>query len=498
MSRLSRRLHRLHRALGSALCALLFVWFASGAVMTVAGFPRYTERERLRDAEPLPADLALEWPAEVQRFVARGELAGGALRLVNSEGVPRWLVREGSGRRSVYRAAAPFSIAAVSAPRAKALAERVTGFSARSVERLEAADQWTVPLPSAYFPLWRVALDDPDASELYLAASSGEIVQRTQRGERLLAWLGAIPHWIYPTLLRRERVLWKRSVITLACAALLLTACGMWIGVETQRKLRRRRGLIVRDASLRWHQRLGLGFGVLVASWLGSGILSFTPFDWTDSGGAELEAQAQLVGVFAPAALANVAAALAACQTELSVRELSLHSLAGVPLAVCADADGGTRVVRLHAAHAVPTRELDPTLRVAIADALRTGAVELVVRRLDRPDDYYYPTHASPELALPVLRIERSDAARSTLYIDLRRAELVAFHTERTRLERWLFHGLHSWDLPALYRVTWLWRSLLWLAMALGSALSLLGASMALRRVRRRRLAARRHRAEEA
>ena len=47
MARLLRRLHRLHRALGSVLCVLMASWFLSGAVMTFAGFPYYLPRARL-------------------------------------------------------------------------------------------------------------------------------------------------------------------------------------------------------------------------------------------------------------------------------------------------------------------------------------------------------------------------------------------------------------------------------------------------------------------
>jgi hypothetical protein len=75
-----------------------------------------------------------------------------------------------------------------------------------------------------------------------------------------------------------------------------------------------------------------------------------------------------------------------------------------------------------------------------------------------------------------------ADAEHTTLYLDAHTGALAALHTDRTRLERWLYHGLHSWDLPGLYQNVGLWRGLVWLAMSLGALLSGLGLTMALRR----------------
>jgi hypothetical protein len=488
MGRLSRRLHHLHRALGSVLCGLLLVWFASGAVMTLSGFPRYSERERLQDAEPLPVGLDAALPESLAQWLEQAGLAQGTLRLVSHAGSARWIVQRG-GKREAYAVAPPFELAPLSAAEAKLRAERLLEAPVREVQQLSGPDQWTVPLSLGHFPLWRVAMDDALGSELYLSAASTEVVQRSERTERVLAWLGAIPHWIYPTVLRRERELWKNSVILLASAALLLTLCGLWIGLETQRQLsQRRQPRPVRDPYLRWHQRIGLGFGLLVTSWLFSGILSFTPFDWTGSADSFASAHTRLSGGFARAAQERVGAALQSCQREQNaVAEVWLRSLAGVPLVLCVARDGETRVVRLDQAELTSRAQLDASLVALAVRALTPVASAATTQRLEQADLYYYPTHGEPELALPVLRVDLDDAQHSAFYLDLRRGELAMQHTDRTRLERWLYHGLHSWDLPVLYGHRTLWRCCLWLAMLLGGSLSLLGTLMALRRWQRRR-----------
>jgi len=100
-------------------------------------------------------------------------------------------------------------------------------------------------------------------------------------------------------------------------------------------------------------------------------------------------------------------------------------------------------------------------------------------------DAYHYPTHGSPDAALPYARIALQDEEQTTYYVDPARARLLAMHTTRTRLARWLFQGLHCIDLPPLYEQRVLWRTLMIGAMALGGALSGLGLLMTWRRWRR-------------
>jgi hypothetical protein len=110
-------------------------------------------------------------------------------------------------------------------------------------------------------------------------------------------------------------------------------------------------------------------------------------------------------------------------------------------------------------------------------------------------DAYHYPTHGSPDAALPYARVVLEDDEQTTYYVDPARAQLLRRHTARTRLERWLFQGLHCFDVAPLYDHRVLWRTLMISAMLLGSALSGLGLTMTWRRWRRGVLRRRRRRA---
>lgn len=490
MSRWLRLLHRLHRTLGALFCVLMLSWFASGAVMTFVGFPYYRTEARLHDSVPLPASLASLPPQVVSWLSSDEPQSGRALSLVHSASGPRWAFELRTGGVHSVSALPPYDSPAIEEPTARAEAERIVGSRSRAATLLSAPDQWTVPLPSALFPLWQVELDDAHSTTLYIARATGEVVQRTDRTARLWAWLGAIPHWIYPTILRQERTLWKQVVITLASFSLVVSLSGLIIGTDTTRRLWKRRAhagrTVLRDAYLRWHQRIGLSFGVFVSSWLFSGILSFTPFQWTASAGVYEAAPRRLAGQGVSVETSFITGALARCHRELAVHELRYLQIAGVPTIVCIGRSGESRILRQREGlitH-LPEAEL-----ASIATALRGESTVAGLHVLEDADSYYYPTHASPNIARPFWRIDLRDADETSYYFDPRLAELLQVQTRRLRWSRWLFQGLHSWDFAWLYRAPALWRSVVLLAMGLGSALSLTALRMAVRRRKRRRRA---------
>jgi hypothetical protein len=470
----SRSMHRLHRGVGTALCLLMASWFASGAVMTCSPFPQLHERERLASASPLAKDARIELPPELRSALPALLAQGERIRLASLEGLPSWQFLGPEGRFAL-RATPPFAFPPLDRVRARHELEARFG-PLRSLQLLEEADQWSVAVSKAAgtLPLYRAQLADD--STLYLTARTGELVQQTTRSERTWAWLGAIPHWVYFTWLRRQRELWRITVLALSTLGLVVTASGLLAGLSVWRTLRRRPGRAIRDARLRWHQRLGLAFGVLACSWLFSGALSLAPFQWS---AASLDPTPLYTPGPAPSS-ESVGAALRACQLELAVRELELVGFAGHSYAVCLAEQGATRIVDLD------TQQLWQSLPERVFAGLTAMFPGARAALVSEPDDYFYPTHAAPDIPRQYVRLALGDREHSTLYLDPARARLLALHTDRTRLERWLYHGLHSLDFPALYRHRLLWLAVIWLAMAVGGALTGLGVLLAWRRVRRK------------
>jgi hypothetical protein len=171
-----------------------------------------------------------------------------------------------------------------------------------------------------------------------------------------------------------------------------------------------------------------------------------------------------------------------------------VRSLLGAALASCQAADGKRRVVVLGERPLRAAVSLPSALLARSAHALAGREIRFSARSVDRADQYYYPTHAEPALVLPYLRVDTEDEARTRYYLDPHSGELLRVLNARQRLERYLYHGLHSWDFAFLYGQRRLWRVLVLTAMALGASLALLGLALAVRRIARRLARARRRR----
>jgi hypothetical protein len=100
-------------------------------------------------------------------------------------------------------------------------------------------------------------------------------------------------------------------------------------------------------------------------------------------------------------------------------------------------------------------------------------------------DDYYYtrrPEHA--EKSLPIVRVRFDDSEATWFHLDPTTGQVVERLTRTNRVYRWLYNGLHSWD------IRWLWeRRPLWdicvIAFSLGGfLLSVIGVWIGVRRLR--------------
>jgi len=68
---------------------------------------------------------------------------------------------------------------------------------------------------------------------------------------------------------------------------------------------------------------------------------------------------------------------------------------------------------------------------------------------------------------LPVLRVRYNDPQRTWLYFDPRHGTIARKEERLSRLNRWLYHGFHSFDFPFLYYRRPLW-DIVVIALSLG------------------------------
>jgi len=432
-----------HRWLGIAGCLLFFAWFASGIVMMYARMPELAAQDRLALLPPLdfsaarlpPSSAALD-AAAVQR-VRAGMFQGRPVYRVLAHG--RWTTTFADDGRVLERLTAAQAIV-----EARRLVPEQAG-PIRDAMLIAEPDQWTLE-SRGQLPMHRVAFDDAHATALYVSDRTGEIELKTTARDRAIAYAGAVTHWLYFTPLRRNGALWTQTIIWLSVAGCVTCASGLaW-------------GLIVGWRSpysgiMRWHHYAGLIFGVFTFTWIFSGLLSMDPWDWhppTSPSRAEREA-------VSGGALALDRIPLDAVQRGLQTlaasgaRDADIVQFRGEPFLA-----SGRQLLSLAHPETGPFRRFDDH---AVEDAARDAMAGTPVAESTWLYDYdaYYADRRGRTLPLPVLRVKFADENATWLYLDPSRGVIVRKEARLTRLNRWLYHGFHSFDVPFLYGRRPLW-----------------------------------------
>lgn len=457
-----RWLYLVHRWIGIATCLLLAMWFVSGAVMMYVPFPSLTEEERLAGLRPV--DWAnVHGPASPDTWLQQGP-----------DG-PLWL---GEQTRSATQGLPLPTTDAAAARREAAAFGHANVRSASLIER----DQWTVAGSyDRYRPLWKVTLDRPDGLVLYVSGKTGSVVLDTHRTERFWNWLGAVPHWIYLTVLRQDQPLWRQVILWTSGAGIVGVVSGMWIGVLRVR-LRRRRYKGGRVSPYRgwqwWHHVFGLLGGTAMTLWIVSGWLSVDPNRWfADKGPGD----AALARYTAQGSAPPIDWRAIGQRPEAdTVKRARLIWTDGMPLLVLARTSGTASVLN---ARTLETIALDPAHLVQAARRILPHAGVIRTEWLTQPDTYWYKAKGTVEL--PVLRIRFDDPAQTWITISPRTGEILETQSARRRLYRWLFDGIHRWDFNGLITRRPLWDAWMALWLAMGTIGAISGIVIGVRRLRK-------------
>lgn len=467
-----------HRWLGIALGLLFVLWFASGLVMIYARMPSLDPAERLARASALnPASIRVAPPPAA---------ALDRLALVTLEGRPLYRISAGGRTRFVF-ADAGDEAPPVDADQALRIARAFAGGHApvRYDARLLDADQWTFAVRSR-MPVHRLVVEDPAGTRLYVAEQGGEVVMKTTAGGRRWGAAGAVLHWLYFAPFRRHATLWSNTVIASSLAGTLLCAAGLVWGWWRLSPVRGYRMPAQRQWSpyvkgMRWHHYAGLAFGATTLTWVFSGLLSMDPWNWSPTTTPARDQRERLAG--GPLATDDLTPdrlrrAVQAFSPRLP-KEIDLVRFRG---RYYASADGG--IVSLDEPHLGVAEHLPPDLVLGAAAVVMPGVPIDGLRWMDDYDAYYYDRDR--RRSLPVLRVRYADPQRTWLYFDPRRGTIARKEERLSRLNRWLYRGLHSFDFPFLYGRRPLWDVVVILLSVGGLVLSASTLAAGWRRVRRR------------
>ena len=496
---LKRLLIFVHRWIGVALSVIFLIWFASGIVLMYWTFPSVTPEDRLErlpvleperitvSAEAAAAALGRdEPPAQVRltsfdgrpvyRFGGRGR-GGGPMVFADDGSVVDTVDDETVNRAAVAWAGRPLSDA-----------------TKTSVEEV---DQWTVAGGLRNLrPLYKYSFTD--GQQVYVNGDTAEVVQYTTTSSRMWAYLGAIPHWMYFTPLRKHQPQWFKFVVWSSLIGTFTALIGVVVAVWmlSPRKRYRHAGAatsIPYRGWKRWHTIIGLFFGVVTVTWAFSGLLSMGPFPIIDkltdltvpappapAGGRGARADGRDGSGRGP----NLAAALRgrgggslsayeekdprtaiASIREFGAKELELTRFAGQPIYLATNGSGDTRIVPVRGPPQA-SFDIDEVMRI-----VKTAAgTNLATLRVMHGYDAYYLDRRR-ERPLPVVYAELNDPVRTRYYVDPKTARVVGNYSARNWVSRWLYHGLHSLDFPWLYNYRPLWDLVVITLMLGGTAL---------------------------
>ena len=474
-----------HRYLGFALSLLFVMWFLSGFVMMYEGYPTMKQHQRLQQLPTVNLSQCRISPQEaVQRAGTSDTVKTILLGMLLDRPIYR-IVTQKNKHLAVFADDGEV-LPRVNTAQASRIAQAFVrnGSQPKSVETLDRIDQWMAAHRSqGYLPdVHRFMMNDPAETYVYVSVHTGEVVQMVNERQRFWAWLGAIPHWIYPTVLIRNRPVWNQVVIWSSLIGSVMCVAGIVMGFVRYKRQKSNPLAFspYRKKWFRWHHYTGFIFGIFVFTWMLSGLFSMTPIDFGPNPEQRQKESIAWSGGSLNLAAFTVSPERAATlfRPHLSVKEIHLIQVHGKPYYLGYQDDFHTRMLAADyvAGQSFTQFPVDPL--IAKIKTFNPGSSVQEARVLTSYDDYYYSRKY--EKRLPVLRVkvntpEQSDRRSGWYYIDLKTGQIVLKHENGSRFQRWIYHGLHSLDFRFLVYKRPLWDVIVWILMLGGTAVSVTG-----------------------
>lgn len=474
---ITRLLIHIHRILGIILCILCFSWFISGIVMIYHSFPRVSQEARFSRQQILDT-TALPDIQEVLRRLPDSKRPNG-LSLDNPEG--QAIFHSGSWRQSLdlyadTNAVAPVVNYALCEWRAK---NWCPDNKIIRVDTLRSLDQW-IPLAhyKKEFPIYKFFYDGSEGYQLYISSQSGNILQFTNSNERLWAWFGAIPHWVYFTILRENQNLWTQFMYWSCYLGMFMCFVGFILGIRSF-WLNRRKGTLrspYKKQWFKWHHVTGFFFGIFVFTWILSGYMSMAPLpSWLfgqQKPRAMMRQGSPDRGTPSPASytLDYRKAIAEISNTHGPVKQIEWSHYQGIPLYKVRTTD--TTLTLDASVDAIRPFRITEEMVFAAIKRLTQDTVPHTITKMEEYDNYYISRRRP--LPLPVYKVTLDNEAKDCYYFNLESYQPTHYDTNG-RWKRWLYRGLHTLDFKFLVERPVLWTIVIWALLLGGAAVSFTG-----------------------
>lgn len=228
-----RLLILVHRYLGIVFGLIVALWCLSGFVMMYVQYPDLSDQEYLTGLPPLDtSNCCVANPKILEQLADVDELSIEMLA-----GQPAMRVRYGRDISLLVNLRTGWWFSTIDQESAMLQADAFLAASGIDGETKfltrRARDQWTVAgYFNTYRPLYHFVGDDDAGTHVYVSGVNGQVIQTTTSTERFWNWIGAVTHWIYPTVIRQNTPLWTQVVVWLTIASLFLVVVGIYLGIK--------------------------------------------------------------------------------------------------------------------------------------------------------------------------------------------------------------------------------------------------------------------------
>ena len=467
-----------HRWVSILLCLMFAAWFASGIVMIYVPFPALSDAERIERAEVIDISgvTSLSEP-----FIATGIDNAARIRLLQYQKRPILVAEDYSNNSVAVFADSAELVPTLTSADAQNISENFSDAPIVSVGDPIMYDQWVVhDRFDPYRPFFRVELGDKDRTHIYISTKTTEVLQKTTRHQRVWNYFGAVIHWIYPTVIRKDWALWDQLVWWVSLFGILGVIAGMILGIKHSVAGWKRgsKGLASPFSGwLAWHHKIGFVFGVFALLWIFSGWLSMDHGRLFSTPAPSDKQEADVRGISLTTALSQTSHE--DLTKFLDTREFEISALAGQALLIAKNDQASE--LSLIGMDLIPDQQyLIPAVQSAVSQAW--PSISIKDSYMVAADDVYGHLR---EGSLPetTLRIVLNDVDETWIHVNLDDGRIISVMDRSRRMYRWLFNGIHSLDLPGLADKRPLWDVLMVLFMIAGFMFSITGVVIAYRKL---------------
>lgn len=476
-----RKLMKLtHKILGLLLSILFLVWFLSGIVMIHHSFPGVSQKVRLEKQQVIRGNLP-DMETLLSVLPDSAQVRSLAIDMYFDRPAVRF---QGKHTPEMLYADSLQPAGEINAETLRRTAAAWCDAPVLHIDTMYELDQW-IPFGRLReeFPIYKYTFQDEGRHQLYLASRTGRVLQFTDKDQRLWAWLGAIPHWVYFTSLRQNQVAWINFVKWTSGIGCIMCLAGLILSLQLAWRNRHKKLFSpYRKRWFKWHYASGLAFGVFTITFAFSGMMSLMDIpDWLKKAPQEKREMSRGgrgdggSGRFVASAYRlDYRKALAATD---GVKRLEWQSWQGHPYyRLTTD----TRTIHIDASDSAAVRPFVLTEKMIRQEAAKMygDSIPYQLEWLTEYDQDYYG-RKKERVPLPVYRIRVDDEMHTRHYYDpvtlmQRRVD------DDGRLRRLLYSGFHSLNFKFLTDCPVLWNIVMYVLLLGGSFLSLTGVVLSL------------------